>query len=118
MSKLLGSPKSGGRKKGTPNKSSANLFESLEKHKIDIIERLAKILPDLAVEKQADVLLNLMSYIYPKRKAVEMEIAPPEPDKTEEMIITIVNPDKSIKGNYRYDGNGLVPVDEKTEKLK
>lgn len=63
--------KTGGRKKGTPNKKTQLLAEILEVNDFSIPEKIIELLPSLAPKKQADVLLDLMSYMYPKRKAVE-----------------------------------------------
>lgn len=75
MARAAGLPKTGGRKKGTPNKSTLGLQDALESHGLDVIGQLAEMMPQLPVEKRADVLINLMSYIYPKRKAVEQTLA-------------------------------------------
>lgn len=72
MSKEQGSTKTGGRRKGTPNKKTLCLIKSLENNNIDIINEIAALLPQLGPEKKADVLLNIMSYIFPKRKAIEL----------------------------------------------
>lgn len=72
MSKPIGSAKTGGRTKGTQNKKTQHLFEVLDTLKFDAPERLVELLPKLSLEKQADILLNLMSYLYPKRKAFEL----------------------------------------------
>lgn len=64
-------PATSGRKKGTPNKKTLILSESLENLKLDVPARLNELLPLLPYEKQADVLLELMSYLYPKRKPLE-----------------------------------------------
>lgn len=64
-------PVASGRKKGTPNKKTLILSESLEALKLDIPARLNELLPKLSYEKQADVLLELLGYIYPKRKPLE-----------------------------------------------
>jgi hypothetical protein len=69
--KGLPKPKTGGRKTGTPNKRTVILREVLESLDFDLPKRLIELLPDLDKPKQADVLLELMSYVYPKRKAVE-----------------------------------------------
>jgi hypothetical protein len=66
-------PVASGRKKGTPNKKTLVLSESLENLKLDIPARLNELLPLLSYEKQADVLLELMSYMYPKRKPLEAD---------------------------------------------
>ncbi len=61
-----------GRKKGTPNRNTQNLFEALKALNFDVPERLVRLLPELAPDKQAAILIDLMSYLYPKRKAVEI----------------------------------------------
>jgi hypothetical protein len=64
-------PSASGRKKGTPNNRTKLLKSITEDLGIDVPRRLGELLPLLEPSKQADVLLDLMSYIYPKRKAVE-----------------------------------------------
>lgn len=65
-------PKSGGRKRGTPNHRTTELSEFLESIRFSVPEKLGEILPKLSHEKQADVLLKLMEYLYPKRKALDL----------------------------------------------
>lgn len=91
MSKLAGSLKTGGRKKGTPNKKTLGLEDALEAHGLNIIAELSTLMPQLPADKKADVLLNLMGYLFPKRKAVELVsasevtvISPPVPELTDE----------------------------------
>lgn len=62
----------GGRQKGTPNKKTVALTDLLEKISCDPAAKLASLLPKLKPDMQAKVLLELMEYIYPKRKAVEV----------------------------------------------
>lgn len=69
MSFEIGHKKAGGRKKGTPNKKSEYLFDHLEELKFKPVERLIELLPNLPSEKQANVLLHLLAFLYPKRKA-------------------------------------------------
>lgn len=38
---------------------------------MNVPEQIVALLPELEVEKRVDVLLTLMNYLYPKRKAVE-----------------------------------------------
>jgi hypothetical protein len=71
VAKQKGSPKTGGRTPGTPNKKTIALKSITEALGLDVPKRIAELLPQLDPAKQVDVLLNLMSYIYPKRKAVE-----------------------------------------------
>lgn len=72
MPKTTGAPKTGGRKKGTPNKRTQVLHEVLDELGFDVIEKLNKLLPQLKPDKQAGVLLDLLTYLYPKRKAIEI----------------------------------------------
>jgi hypothetical protein len=60
-----------GRKKGTPNKKTVVLLEVLELVGLNVPQKLTELLPSLEPEKQADVLLELLSYLYPKRKALD-----------------------------------------------
>ncbi|MBI2602842.1 MAG: hypothetical protein HYW48_07290 [Deltaproteobacteria bacterium] len=60
--------KTGGRKKGTPNKRTAMLSEEFEKIGLHIPSHLSKLLPALSPKDQVDVLLKLMDFLYPKRK--------------------------------------------------
>ncbi|MGZ3775201.1 MAG: hypothetical protein ACXVCY_15020 [Pseudobdellovibrionaceae bacterium] len=61
-------PPGSGRKKGTPNKKSQSLSEILNAHDFNVPEKLIELLPQLSAERQADLLLDLMGYLYPKRK--------------------------------------------------
>lgn len=72
MSCVPGSPKTGGRKRGVPNKKTQVFQEALDSHGIDVVSQLAEILPHLDSAKRADVLLHLLAYQFPKRKAVEI----------------------------------------------
>lgn len=75
-----GLPKSGGRQKGTPNRSTQavrEIFEELDFNPIRELVGMArdpKIRPDL----KANILVNLCSYRFPKPKAVEETTTQPE----------------------------------------
>ena len=71
MPRQKGTTKTGGRTRGSLNKKTKELHEILQAAKVNVPELLIEMLPKLDVEKQADVLLKLMSYLYPKRKPVE-----------------------------------------------
>jgi len=64
-------PEGSGRKKGTPNNKTLILNEIMENLGLDVPTRLCELLPLLKPSKQADVLLQLMGYLYPRRKSVE-----------------------------------------------
>lgn len=92
-----GHAKKGGRQKGTPNKSSAALKDQIEKAlggdlPSEIIKRILSMDPEKAVAP----LLDLMGYIYPKRKAVEhsSSLTPDEIERLEEFSKL---PDEELK---------------------
>lgn len=80
MSKFQpGQKKTGGRKPGTPNKRTQVLSETLAQLGLDVPRELVRCLRikragalALTVKERADILLQLMNYLYPKRKAVEL----------------------------------------------
>ncbi len=67
--------KSGGRKKGTPNKKTKEIIDKLEELNCDPIEgmasiaRIAKTMGDFSLA--GSMYKELAQYVYPKRKAVE-----------------------------------------------
>lgn len=66
--------KTGGREAGTPNKRTADLMERLEGLGCDPLEGLARIADDPSTDTalRARVYADLLQYLYPKRKAVEL----------------------------------------------
>ena len=95
MSKQPGCPKTGGRKKGTPNKVTGTLKEWLE----DILnENRQQIKDDLAALKPKDRLLiieKLLQYVIPKQKT-ELEITGLEPQQAaeEDLYLQLVPEEK------------------------
>lgn len=81
-----------GRKKGSPNKKSLVFLDELEKHRLDpirIIQEALDSLDDLTCYEPADMIaayrtkaqigLELLSYIYPKKRAIDVLEVPSEP---------------------------------------
>ena len=66
--------KTGGRVAGTPNKRTVELIERLDALGCDPLEGLARIAADPATDTalRARVYADLLPYLYPKRKAVEL----------------------------------------------
>ena len=64
--------KTGGRAKGTPNKKTTELIELLGDY--NPIVRLIEIAKDenTSLDMQVKINLDLMPYIYPKRKSIDM----------------------------------------------
>lgn len=69
---VSGHVKAGGRKRGAPNRRTEILRDVLERLGCDVPQRLVALLPQLAPDSQARVLMELMSFLYPRRKAVEL----------------------------------------------
>lgn len=67
----LGHSKTGGRTAGTPNKKTERLMDLLGEYGIEPIKEIVNLLPSLTPKEQVDVYRDLLSYIYPKRKAIE-----------------------------------------------
>ena len=100
MSRPKGLKKTGGRRTGTPNKRSLLLSDRLEVLSIDVLATLAATLPQLKPEARAKVLLELMTYLYPKRKAADMPA--PESESNQSKIIRWVMAD-NINLDEWYD---------------
>lgn len=72
-----------GRKKGTPNRKTQTLEQFLDQQGIFIPERIITLLPTLESRDQAKVLLELMQYIFPKRRSHEHEFKPTDDQLTQ-----------------------------------
>lgn len=86
--------KTGGRKKGTPNKITLSMVERLEASGVDAVKGISDCLHELdalaeeendegkkvlsafgrmnLITQKANIYLDLIQYLYPKRKAVEV----------------------------------------------
>ena len=73
--------KTGGRVAGTLNKKSQDLQERLQALGVDPLEGLALIAKDVTapLELRAKVQSDLMQYLYPKRRALDMSAANQQP---------------------------------------
>ena len=88
-----GSAKTGGRKKGTPNKATLSVAEKLEALGCDPIEGMARIAMDESnsAETRGRYYAELAQYLYPKRKAADVSV--PEPAVIN--VITNLDPGSS-----------------------
>lgn len=93
MSRPQGLSKTGGRRKGTPNRKTVELADQLLANGIDVVTELVKTLPDLDAKDKANILLNLMNFLHPKRKAIEVRTPIASDDKC--FKITFVDPVKN-----------------------
>lgn len=77
MAKAKGAPKSGGRAKGTPNKKTADLMAICAKHNVEPFEAMIIAATELTdPEKRVNAWEKVSQYLYPKRKALELDIDP------------------------------------------
>lgn len=65
--------KTGGRKQGTPNRRTLFLDETFGNLGLNVPEKINELLPELPPNEQINVLLKLMEFLYPKRKAIEVK---------------------------------------------
>ena len=86
-----GLPKTGGRRKGTPNNATRIVAEKLEALGCDPIKNLARIAMDVSAPYEIQMRCNieLAQYLYPKRRPVEI------PDEETPDINVITNLDSS-----------------------
>lgn len=72
-----GTPKTGGRKQGVPNKRTAAVAERLHELHCDPLEGLVRLAMDETLEPalRGRLYCELCKYVYPQRKAVEHSLA-------------------------------------------
>lgn len=67
-------PEGSGRKKGTPNKKTQDLFEICEKAGLNVFEGMVEIAINCEdPEKRYPKLVELAKYLYPKRKELDIQ---------------------------------------------
>lgn len=71
MGKPLGSPKTGGRKKGTPNFRTRSFMGQLEDLGFDPLKNFLELIPKLELKYQVRANLELLSFCYPRRKPTD-----------------------------------------------
>lgn len=76
MAKAIGSPKTGGRKKGTPNKRTLAFSEILDARGIDLVSEILDAARRLPAHDRIGIYISLLPYQYPKRKPSEGPAAP------------------------------------------
>ena len=96
MPRSTGLPKTGGRTLGTPNKKTQVLIERLEALDCDPIEGLVRIAQDekISTELRVRCYAELAQYVYPKRKAVDVQANQPT-EQTQIKVVFCESPHKS-----------------------
>lgn len=91
MGKPIGSQKTGGRQKGTPNRKSLNGSVLFQDYGFDPFGELIKLMDELLPDQKAKTILRLMEFVFPKRKAItfsEDEFEQSEPAKADYSKLT------------------------------
>lgn len=85
-----GLPKTGGRKRGTPNKRTLEIADKLAALGCDPIEILASVCMDEKAPLEARIrcAIELASYTYPKRKPLESPNPQPSPGDMKVVVET------------------------------
>ena len=89
----MGLPKTGGRRKGTPNRATLLLREKLAALDCDPAEALVKIAKDLKtpVGLKASIYSTLLPYVHPKRSCVDDSVEERETEKTVEWALEMAS---------------------------
>src|SRR5271165_2211459 len=87
--------KTGGRTKGTPNKATATVIETLARLGCDPIEGMARIAMDdrNTPELRGRMFAELANYVAPKRKPAEMPSDDEMPQQNLEIAVRLIRPD-------------------------
>ncbi len=72
MSRLKGTPKTGGRKAGTPNKISVGLKDFISKLLFKNRKQMEKDLQELQPKERLFILEKLMQYVIPKQREFDI----------------------------------------------
>lgn len=72
-----GTPKTGGRAKGTRNRNSLNVLTALDNANLPIVELLVASIECLEPVQQVEKYFQLMAYCYPKLNQIDFQPAAP-----------------------------------------
>jgi hypothetical protein len=95
MSRPKGLPKTGGRKKGTPNRSTSELKDLLASCDYEPATQLIRKYPELTISEQVKVDIKLLEFLYPRPK-VQVEPTPLPDEDSEDANLT-TEPDSELK---------------------
>jgi len=73
MGNRPGNPKTGGRKKGTPNKSKAEIREHISNIVSSNLEIVERDLRELKPEQRVKLIIELARFVIPQMKAVDLK---------------------------------------------
>lgn len=71
-----GHQKVGGRKKGTPNRVTQTIQEYFDSNGIFIPQKIMELMPKLDERDQVKAWLELIQYVFPKRKSLDHTFNP------------------------------------------
>ena len=67
--------KTGGRKKGTPNKNCVYLVDKLEEINFDIVSAIIESMADVTPSMRVDPLIKMLEFVYPKKRAETVSVS-------------------------------------------
>lgn len=74
MSREKGTPKTGGRKAGTPNKVTQSLKERIIDILNDNIDKFQKDIDSLSAKDRVSTFIGLMQFVLPKQQSVRADV--------------------------------------------
>jgi len=83
--------KTGGRTKGTPNRTTTETKELLQKIVSNELDNLQQLLEDLNSKERLDAVIKLLPYILPKQQEIAIESTK---SQFQPITVTIVKPDE------------------------
>jgi prophage DNA circulation protein len=83
--------KTGGRTKGTPNRTTAETKELLQKVVTNELDNLTESLESLTPKERLDVVIKLLPYLLPKQQEIAIESTQPP---FQSITVEIVQPDE------------------------
>ncbi len=88
MSRKVGTPKTGGRQAGTPNKVSGDLKEFIVDLLNDNREQIKEDLKAMRPKERISAYLSMMQYVLPKQQAVSADVD--FNDLSKDLIVTCI----------------------------
>ena len=103
MARAKGTPKTGGRKKGSTNKTTADLkawgLEFLNKHTKTFDDAFAKLEPEKQLEVLVSLLPKLMPYYIPKQTEAKFSVD----SETVETLKAIKEAQEKVNGMFKIE---------------
>lgn len=74
MARPKGTPKTGGRKKGTPNKTTADLKKWVFGFVNENLEEFKRVFQNMEMDQKIAVIMKLLPYVLPKQTETKLSV--------------------------------------------